>query len=116
MTLADDLIAVRTLLILKGRAVGGLIDDEGRVCLRQAMMTVSRSQKPEPSVHHVDLDSDMYQALVPYLPAALRAQAEENPYCYFGCSDLLSLFNDMYATDEDILNLIDKALADLGAI
>lgn len=31
MTVVDDLIAVRTLLILKGRAIGKWTDEEGRV-------------------------------------------------------------------------------------
>lgn len=136
MTITDDLIAVRTLLILRGRAVGKWEDDDGRVCLRQAMKQVSRTAS-EPSIlddpglktcieseeeyeywlHHNSArarDVQMHHALTKYLPEELLRKWQINRYYAAGP---LSAFNDDLAqSDQDIFDLINKALADLGAL
>ena len=127
MSVDDDLIALRTLLILRGRAMGRL-EDGGNVCLRQGMQlvsgmadrdlvrqyraTYSRSYPPIP----FSRDKAMHDALVEYLPANLRAEPEMLVYSPDPNNSILAHFNDLVDTrDEDVLGLIDKALADLGA-
>lgn len=44
-SVADDLVALRTLLILRGRGVGKWVDADGRVCLLQAIAHVVRGNE-----------------------------------------------------------------------
>lgn len=144
MTVVDDLIAVRTLLILKGRAIGKWTDEEGRVCLRQAMMDVCNPRnsascsafedpgwkafatdfgydatvKSDPYTERAEAltrDREMFWTLFKYLPIKIQAFIRLSGWDEHG-ADQLAVYNDKHATDQDILNLIDKALADLGAL
>lgn len=138
--LIDDLMAVRMLLMLNGRAVGQLTDDEGQSCLRQTMFNVLRGSRP--SAHHIFEDpglkqydeqyyaddpywSDefveqqardalMYFTLFEYLPEDFKERFRGKPLDRAGCCDALAQYNDSH-DDQDVLDLINKALADLGA-
>lgn len=139
MDVADDLIAVRTLLILQGRARGTLKADDGRVCLRQAMLTVSISGNDigvfeDPQSKLLDDEADWYQPLVaayardvamfnellkhvpsyPGYPPTFGTGLLPKLPNETGC-DVLGAFNDS-VTDDVIFSLIEKTLADLGAI
>ncbi|ABM16724.1 DUF6197 family protein [Mycolicibacterium vanbaalenii] len=125
---AEDLVGVRALLILRGRAVGSFCDDDGRLCLRQAMIEVSNAPSTtlgdggthigmRPRVEEAAArDSAMHRELVRHLPQGLQELPGRLVYHPQGL-DVLACFNDEPATcDEDVLDLIDKALADLGAL
>lgn len=125
MTVADDLIAVRTLLILQGRAVGALKDDEGKVCLRQAMRTVTGDPRRYTGVdpeHEGDAafwrDKAMHEALLRHLPeGVLAAHAKDDHYSLNPNESALAAFNDSQSvTDQDVFDLIEKAIANEGGM
>lgn len=123
MTVADDLKAVRALLVQKGRARRMLTDNDGKVCLRQAMIeTVGykhiRSYHAEwvfktPVPHQIIRDLEMQTALAKHVPAEYIFESADTAYILHMA---LTMFNDDTPHDEVILDLIDKALADLGEL
>lgn len=116
MAVADDLIAVRTLLILRGRAVGDWEDNHGRLCVGHAISYVAR--------HDGAAQHQMADALIEHLDPKMVARATraikrevpgatEDTY-WLG---IIAVYNDQIAEDDqDVFDLIDKALAELGAL
>lgn len=109
--LADDLIALRALLILRGRAVGEWIDADGRVCLVQG---IDHMLKQEDPTEYVERASAMFTALAPHLPEPYDQFARQDDVS--SCGATLMIYSDSHADDRDVFNLIDKALAELGAL
>src|ERR1700757_2785880 len=100
-SIADDVQAIRALLIEHGRCRGHMTID-CRLCLWAAVTLVWRIEHYTPErINAVE------HALVAHLPGDRSGER-------WGCEQLI-MFNDA-ATDEEVFALIDKTLADLGAL
>ena len=109
-----DLQAARTELVLRGRCTHTLIDDGGRVCALGAVGIASVEG-------FLELDEGHREASLDVVPRAIRAQhalaACLLPLKSAGDRAVVWRFNDAgRTTDRDVLDLFDKALAELGGM
>jgi hypothetical protein len=102
MTVADDLKTARQHLVERGWNQGGLING-GRVCAMGALNLACWGEVRPGLNADVDRRGPAFAALAKHVPSE------------FG--DEVAMFNDAPTTEfEDVLNLFDKALAELGAL
>lgn len=103
MSLADDLINLRTLLIMQGeRARDIWRDKQGHLCLVGAIVHVTCRSMPGESTQSFDDFDALRDAVRPKIPSKYRG--------------LVSFNDDPAVTEQDILDVINKALAELGAL
>ena len=103
MSVIEDLRAAKD-IVAKGWYRGWVTDGKGNYCAVGALNKVSGFMDAEsPIPEHLCLRRDQaYEVLRAYLPVPYREVAE---------------YNDAKSTThQDILNLFDKALADLGGL
>lgn len=104
----SDLKAARTELVCRGRSVGNLLDKQtGKVCLLGALTVAAVGKN--------FVKGDEYSPRPMRARRALEAKlAELHP---LWADRPLFFYNDWYqTTDDDVLELIDKTLADLGGL
>lgn len=124
MTVIDDLKAAKAELVTRGRHTGSLVGPYGRICLLGAIGAATLENFLAFATHNPreafsDLASEqrpraVVGALLPHVGRPLwggYTEGEPDP------TEWLWAFNDDKATtDQDVLDLFDKALADLGGL
>jgi hypothetical protein len=122
--LIDDLKAARAELSSRGRQRGALIGHHGQVCLLGAIGAATLEGFVDLATYNPceamsDLVSQerpqaVVQALLPYLDAP---PWDGGTYGHCDPTEWVWAFNDdRKTTDEDVLALFDKALANLGGL
>jgi hypothetical protein len=103
--LIADLKAARAELVARGRCRGELVDADGKVCAigAIAVATVDGFMEISLASREISLGEQRPNRCLTALEAHLP--------------DVISAFNDNSATtDQDVLDLFDKTLADLGGL
>lgn len=119
--LIDDLKAARQELVTRGRCTKDLVSDDGRVCALGAVGVAVVENFIEMHTYddvaafaEVEFLNDRTRAVVQALCDHLPVLETLDHGVY---TEPLWRFNDKQSTtDRDVLNLFDKALADLGGL
>lgn len=115
--LITDLKAARAELVKRGRCRGRLVTESGQVCARGATAVVAADKFEALYLSRAkDAQGDQswtYELTTPRARLAEQALRRHLPGPYRGIE---SFNDDLRTTDQDVLNLFDKALADLGGL
>lgn len=112
--LVADLKAARAELVARGRCTGRLSLDDGRVCALGAVAAATLGGELS-AIGYDDLVENQRAKRV--WGALLSALGQPPTPLDVGFSNDVDGFNDRRSTtDDDVLNLFDKALAELGGL
>jgi hypothetical protein len=109
IALIADLKATKQALIDNGRCAKGARNDDGNICIALAMSRGVDNLSPEALLENKEAKEFRYDRFT----LVQRALEAHLPSHHHG---LISFNEDPKTTDQDVYNLIDKALAEAGGM